>query len=273
MSSINNQSMAGTMLPGRSGMLDPRYSSQVKEQSLSFYESLEAGLTIETKEGDVVSLSSSSYAGLDAYMYDSSGVLQSSSGEVSASQNVREITLATGESFSFTVTGDLSEEELSDIEAIVLGIDQIIAEVAEGDMDDAVAKALAMGDYDTVSMYSADISYQRAYAARSEVQTQEGAVPGYFRSQAQNRHRNENAYRLFEKMAEEVEKYDAKQLEKAQKPLDKLFAHYLEKESNDSDEAAPRYREMETARNRVMEMIEEMTRDMFRDGFSDIMDT
>ena len=54
---------------------------------------------------------------------------------------------------------------------IVKGIDEIISEMAEGDMDGAIVKALSMGDYDTVSMYSADISHEKFYSVRSEVTT------------------------------------------------------------------------------------------------------
>ncbi len=90
--------------------------------------------------------------------------MQTKSGGKAVSQNQREITLTSGESFSFSVTGNLNEKELVDIENIVKGIDGIISEMARGNMNDAVKKALSMGHYDTVSMYLANISYRKSYA-------------------------------------------------------------------------------------------------------------
>lgn len=170
MSSIPNQSLMTGPPPGQDALSDAQFSSYVRKQSVSAYESLDAGLTIQTKEGDLVTLTSNTYAQVDAFMYNSKGILQTDSGTTAVTRNQREITLTSGDSFSFSVVGDLSEEELQDIEAIVKGIDEIISEMAQGDMDDAVSKALSMGGYDSVSMYSADITYQRSYAMTSQTQ-------------------------------------------------------------------------------------------------------
>ncbi len=159
MSSIQNQPMTTGMSPNYSSLSDAQVASYMRKQSVSAYESINAGLTIQTREGDVVTLSSNTYSQLDAFMYDSKGVVQTEDGIAVSSQTQREVTLTSGDSFTFSVVGDLSEEELADIEDIVKNIDAIISEMAEGDMDEAVDKALAMGTYDTVSMYSADLNY------------------------------------------------------------------------------------------------------------------
>ncbi|MCK5350629.1 MAG: hypothetical protein KAJ25_14625, partial [Desulfobacula sp.] len=128
MSTIPNLPLTAGLLPRQNTLPDARFSSYIQKQSLSAYESLDAGLTIQTKEGDLVTLTSNTYSEFDAFMYDSKGVLQTETGKAVVTQNIREITLTSGESFSFSVVGDLSEEELGDIEAIVKGIDQVIAQ-------------------------------------------------------------------------------------------------------------------------------------------------
>ena len=265
MTGISNQPVMAGAAPQQNNLSDAQFSSYVRKQSISAYESLDAGLTIQTKEGDLVTLSSNTYAALDAHMYNSKGILQTESGTAMVTQNSREITLTSGESFSFSVVGDLSEDELADIEAIVKGIDEIISEMAAGDMDDAVNKALSMGGYDTVSMYAADISYQRSYQMTSEVQAEtvkampepepvplpegensvqtepvllpEGENPiqsvnepfpenGSPHKQKNNSINNINHF--VEKMVEKLEKHEDKLIAKAQKPIDKLFRHHLE---------------------------------------------
>ncbi|MBU2431175.1 MAG: hypothetical protein KKH99_10820, partial [Proteobacteria bacterium] len=144
MNTIHSQAMTPASVR-QEALSDAQFSSYVRKQSLSVSEHMKAGLTIKTKEGDLVTLSSSSYARMDSYLYDSKGALKTETGTVAVSQNIREITLASGERFAFSVSGDLNEEELADIENIVKGIDDIISQMAEGDMEGAVADARAMG--------------------------------------------------------------------------------------------------------------------------------
>jgi len=294
MSTISNQPMMTGQAPQAKHISDAQFSSYVRKQSLSSYESLDAGLTIQTKEGDVVTLTSNSYAELDAYMYNSKGVLQTESGTAMATQNYREITLSSGESFSFSVAGDLSEEELTDIEAIVKGIDEIIAEVAEGDMDDAVEKALLMGGYDTVSMYAADISYERSYQMTSQVQAEtikqipeqepvmlpeeESSIPSikdfYPENNIPRKRQNntiKNINKFFEKMADKLEKHEDKLVDKAQKPIDKLFRHHLDdimqNKSDENIENQSIYTILDSVRDKIDKLIDQMTKEMFKDHF------
>lgn len=138
------------------------------ETAVNSYEHLDADLTIKTREGDVVTLSAGMFSQLDAYAYDSQANFAKGRDLVSSSYSEREITLSSGEQFTFSVQGELSEAELKDIEGIVAGIDGIITEMAQGDMDEAVAQALSMGTYDSISKYAADITMERAYSAYEE---------------------------------------------------------------------------------------------------------
>ena len=69
MSSIQSQFLTTGPSPQQSALSDSQFSSYVKKQSYSAYESLDAGLTIQTREGDLVTLSSNTYSKLDAFMY------------------------------------------------------------------------------------------------------------------------------------------------------------------------------------------------------------
>lgn len=287
MNTISSQSMAPASAR-QEALSDAQFSSYVRKQSLSAYESVAAGLTIKTKEGDLVTLSSSSYARMDSYMYDSKGVLKTEAGTVAVSQNIREITLTTGESFAFSVSGDLNEEELADIENIVKGIDDIISRMAKGDMEGAVADARAMGGYDSISMYSANITYEKSYAMRSEVQAQRGIssskaslpkseifpseesvispeLKPFVENYSSGKNKNNSIYNIsqfIEKMAEKFEKYDEMFFENLQKPVDKLFRHHLGRMKEDK-EATPHYNAIENAQNKISKLIDKMLGEKF----------
>lgn len=309
MSNIPSQFSPAGLSSRQSAMSDAQFSSYVQQRSISAEESLNAGLTIQTKEGDIVTLSANSYAKLDAYSYNSKGVVQTEDGRAVVKQNYREMTLASGESFSFSVIGDLSEEELEDIEAIVEDIDEIIDEMAQGDMDDAVALALGMGGYESVSAFSADISYERSYsrtvqteAARGELSgpeavaeddsdliTQSNALPQpekpikpmepfpeNTRPLRRKKLELDNVPSLMEKLAERLEEIEEDRLENAKGPVDQLFAHHMERakdDDDDDDNGGPAFNALNEARKQVERLIEQLTSDAFGRHLSDFMDS
>ncbi len=299
MSSISNQALLAGVAPRQNYLSDTQFSSYIRKQSISAYENLDAGLTIQTKEGDLVTLTSNTYAQLDAHMYDSRGVLQAESGSAMVTQNIREITLTSGERFSFSVIGDLNEVELADIEAIVKGIDKIISEMVQGDMDDAVDKALSMGGYDTVSMYAADISYEKSYQMTSQTRTQTmGSIPDpksemlpkeespaapvnrffpeNYTPGKQKESAIKNINKFIEKMTEQLAKHEEKLVDKAQKPIDKLFRHHLEDVKkdldSDRDQKFSPYNAVDKVRQQIEKFIDKISRMMFKHHFETFME-
>lgn len=280
MNSIQNQPMASGMPQPYSSLSDARVASYMRKQSVTATESLNAGLSIQTKDGDLVTLTSSSYSHLDASTYNSKGVLQTGGSSVITQVNQQEVTLASGESFTFSVVGDLSEEELADIEDIVKGIDEIIAEMAEGDMEEAVEKAMEMGSYDSISMYSADISYERTVEAMVETQTQVAAVESQEAKslpedesetvpatetipQRRGRRRGrrnsvKNIDNFVEKMTEKLDKYADKQVAKSQKALNRLFDHHLGKEKEHKGSQVSAFNAIENAQKQLNKYIDKM---------------
>ncbi|MCG8551061.1 MAG: hypothetical protein MI799_11730 [Desulfobacterales bacterium] len=224
------------------------------ELSVASYSSLDAGLTIQTREGDVVSLSTSQYSDLEAYEYSSRGVVSNENGIAAASYNVREITLTTGETFSFTVEGDLSEEELKDIESIITGVDNIIGEMMEGDLQAAVSQAMRMGHYDSISSYEADITVKSGYAmysnetsaatgalgqdlAAAYLEDSDGAVSDTDDLGAVSAAGNLEVP-LMDQLSNLLEKQQEESLARAREPLSSLFDHYIEaQKANDASDA------------------------------------
>ena len=276
MSSVSNLNSG---LPEYGGY-SARFGSQ--ENYVNSYESLDAELTIETREGDVVTLSASMFSEMEAYEYNEYGAISSGNAGMQAAYHEREISLTSGEAFSFTVEGDLSEEELQDIEAIVKGIDEIIGEMAEGDMNDAIAKAMTMGTYDSVAMYEADISVAQSYEMFSETQTasydrlgEPAELP-----EAEPEEEVVELPNFMDQVAELLEEQEAERLARAQQPLSQLFDHHLaaledmaeeDEELEAPEEMETAYATLETFANDVNQMITDMIRDLFQDTLDQIV--
>lgn len=254
-----------------------------KEQSLRTRESLDTGLVIQTKEGDKVTLTANSFKSMDAFMYDSKGIVQTDSGTMAFSQSQREITLASGQSFSFTVEGDLSEEELADIDDILKGLDGVISEMTSGDMEGAVDKAMNLGNFDTFSSFAADISYRRSYQMSSamaatatqslpaeESPTSEPAslsnpstppekeAPGVNRGQGFF-----DVDKFFDRLMKQLANHEDKQVGLAQNPIDKLFQHHLERLEEAEEDFEALSTVIEEAMDRVDSLISEMMTPLF----------
>lgn len=266
-----------------------RSAGYVKEQSYRSQESLNTGLVIQTKDGDQVTLTSNSFSEMDAYMYDSKGVVQTDSGTAAFSHNVREVTLASGQSFSFTVEGDLSEEELEDIDSIIQGLDGVISEMKDGDMSGALDKAINIGNFDTVSSYAADISYQRSYemssavsatatqfqpAAEQSSEEQPLAAPAAESSPELNPFQGKKKGlmdfdKFFKKMIKQFEAHEDKQIGLAKDPINKLFKHHLDEIGQDDDASGSIYSALETAMNDIDSLIQEKMNSLFNDQLAE----
>lgn len=238
MNSIPETSTTG-LSPDRGNLQNTQFSGNSSRQTVNAYESLDTGLTIKTREGDIVTLSSSRFAQFNSSEYNSRGEIQTDTGNALITQHTREITLTTGDQFSFSVQGDLNEQELADIEAIVKGVDGIVAEVVQGDMEEAVAQAMAMGNYSSVSMYSADISYERSYSMTEQTSSVasnplSASDPDAKISRSENSQRSNHMNGFADRMAQFLEKQEEKSLAKAQQPLISLFEQ-LQKNISDMD--------------------------------------
>mgnify|MGYP001765831212 FL=1 len=250
MNSVSQANAYG--LHNRAALSNNSSASSSSELYVNSYSSLGAGLTIQTREGDVVTLSATQDSQLEAYEYSSRGIISNKDGYAAASYNVREITLSTGETFSFTVEGDLNEEELEDIESIITGVDNIIGEMMDGDMMDAVSEAMRMGYYDSISSYEADITVTSGYAMYSQEQTATTGALGQDLAAAYLEDYDDAvtddgestlmarnlATSFMDRLSELLEKQQEESLARAREPLSSLFDHYLEtQKANEASEA------------------------------------
>ena len=144
--------------------------SMMQKRMLSKSENVSTDLTIKTSEGDIVKISTNSFYDFKSLLYDKKGQVYSDAGTITNKISYREMTLNSGESFTFSVSGNLNAAELKDIEKIVRQIDNIIHDMKKGDMGNAIKKALKMDGYDTISGFSADLSVKQSYSMISQIQ-------------------------------------------------------------------------------------------------------
>lgn len=277
MSNITSYLPTADQSTRHNSLSDSRSAGYLKEQSLKTHESLDTGVVIETKEGDKVTLTSSSFNDMEAYLYDSKGMVQSAEGMAFFAEHQREITLKSGQAFSFSVEGDLSEEELEDIEEILKGLDEVIEEMAEGDMEEALEKALEIGNHDTISSYAADIRYERsvevqttvaatAYGnlpaggdpAAEEIQANKPLPPEESKPPEQLEKPQIGFDPFLQKMRKLVDHLENRQLDLIKRPVEKLFAHHLEKIEKEDDESKPIQGPFKVDREEIHSIFEEM---------------
>lgn len=235
MSNIPHNQFSPAQFPNKQLPAEYQSAAYAKELSFNSKQSSNTDLVIETKEGDTVTLSANSFSEMSAYMYSSKGYAQTEEGTAKFSMNQRQITLSSGRSFSFSVQGDLSEDELEDIEEIVKGLDGVMSEMRDGDMAGAMEKAVTIGSYDSISAYSADLTFERSYevtaavaASAQHIAPQEGQPGKPEKPGLQEGRTRIDFESFFDKLIEQLEKQEEKLLKLVQSPLNKLFEHHLE---------------------------------------------
>lgn len=273
MSNIPSQFSPAGFSSRQNALPDAQFSNYMQQRAVSAREQLNAGLTIQTREGDLVTLNASSYNQFDAYSYDRQGVVKTQDGQAMVQQSYREITLASGEAFSFSVSGHLNEEELEDIESIVQDIDQIIEEMTQGDMDDAVAIALEMGGYDEVSSFSADIAYERSYSAAVQTEAVRGGLEQPESLEMPENIDDPQTGGLMDKIAQRLGEMDEKPLDQIRNPIDNLFDHHMNRMDREDDTGGLMYNALNEARKQMEELIDQLLDDAFERHFSDMLDS
>lgn len=248
MNNINSQFPLTGYSRANSSPTDYRSAAYIKEQSLFAQEQLNTDLVIETKEGDKVTISSDSFAQMDSYTYNAQAMIQTPDGSAAYSESYQELTLMSGYNFSFSVEGDISDDELADINNMLKGMDEIISYMKAGDMDQAFNSALNLGDFDTFSGYSVDISYEQTYAMSSSeaaavtegttttpVENSESSPAKKGNHAAPHNGNAPGNDLLFERILQQMEKFDQKIAKAAQEPLNKLLSHHLEQLEGNED--------------------------------------
>lgn len=254
----------------QSSPYDFRSAGYVQEQSLKSRESLDTDLVIHTKDGDKISISSDSFSQLDAQTYNSQGVVQTQSGTAAFSHNYREISLASGKSFSYSVEGSLDENELKDLDAMLKGLDGIVSDVKGGDMQGALDGALGLGTFDTFSAYKVDISYEQYYEMSSSMasmvtesqQVGSGQVSDNLVESGKEPQKQGvpfNPDKFFEKLLKQFENHEEKFLAAAKDPVHKLFQHHMGELKDDVAPPENLLAMLQSASDRLESFLEKFT--------------
>jgi len=245
MSSISNYGLSSGGVQSR-GTLGEFGSLSEKREALQASENKSLELSLTTNEGDTVTLSAGSFMEFASLSYDKSGRISNGSQSASASLSSREMTLASGSQFTFSVKGSLSDQEMDDIESIVKTLDEVINKMSTGSMDDAVSKALEMQEgYESISGFEADLSYSSAYRFEQEMAKQEY----YSASDSENQGDStvlgtglaqeetlpdvpiDSSRRIMDMMLKELEKLKEENQvipQKAAEPVDQLLTHHMD---------------------------------------------
>ena len=115
-----------------------------------------ADITVVTAEGDRVTLSSNSQLSTDYITYD--GLVRGYGGTTRLQWEG--LSLSSVSEFSISVEGDLSAEELKDLQKALITIEKIARDFLAGDMDHAMATALKPENWGSLSSLEATLSFE-----------------------------------------------------------------------------------------------------------------
>lgn len=118
--------------------------------------SREARIELTTAEGDVVTIAA-------RQEYASSGSAERWATSLQRGFNFTTTQLS-AESFTLAVVGDLNEEELADIAALMEDLSAIAHQFYKGNTDQAMKKAMEIGDMGSVSQLSASFSSRQNWS-------------------------------------------------------------------------------------------------------------
>lgn len=203
-------------------------AEQSKTASLSLSQSTD--LTIETDEGDVVTLSMDRW--LDAGYASSSSLTYGSDGSFSMSKQ-EQFDLSAGKEFTVEVEGDLNKEEIKDIRKAVRAIRKIMKAFLSGDMDKMTKRAGRLENLDTISGIDAEFSYERqvSVASSSSVKVEieqpvyKAAPPEHVETQSPIDRLTQRVDEITDEMAERVKNSGARR-RPLMRAIKDLFAAY-----------------------------------------------
>ena len=241
--------------------LEDKELQTMQQTALSVRERQDMDLEIVTSEGDVVTLSSEKQSNMDYMSYDQKGASKGKSVEM----HNKALSIEVSSGFSISVKGDLNEDELKEIQMLIKEVDSVMSSMVSGEMDDAVAKAMKIGGFDTISTFEAELSIQKStmfqqrsaskmenYASRDSIMDSTTDKPKQLLGA------DASLKSLLDTMMERIE--EAKlEAEKLMNPLmdsiDQLFKHYIADFSDDEDVANEKIVSLETMQQGILERV------------------
>ena len=124
----------------------------------SMVESRSGEISLETMEGDRVTLSFSSRMEATYQVYNARGSL-----EGGAQASLETFTLKSGSEMTIAIEGELSDAEKADIEMVMSVVEEMAEEFFEGDVDSALAELLKMGGAKTLAGLQVSLESSRGF--------------------------------------------------------------------------------------------------------------
>lgn len=127
-------------------------------------------ISLVTTDGDKVTISAKSALQAGFVGYDYRGQLHGN--EVSL--RGRALQVSAENAFALSIEGDLSEEELADINKLVAKIEKLGADFFSQPLETSLSQTLELGDVDSIASFAANLRYEQqlsvAHVAREEVE-------------------------------------------------------------------------------------------------------
>jgi len=200
------------------------YGSQIT--SLSSYQQKSTDITIMTAEGDRVTLSADSQ--LQASYLTYSGLARG--GGAMAQLQGKSYSIQVNRELSITIEGNLSEEELQDIQKAIKTIDKIMHEALSGNTDHALAMTHDVSSMESISSFSASLEIENtvSFEQRTIVETQtSGPEPTNEIESGRESLSHDRFSRVTDKMMEAL-KHQGFRNRKLIRPLNKYFSKLFE---------------------------------------------
>lgn len=231
------------------------YGSQIA--NLSSYQQKNADITIMTAEGDRVTLSTDSKRQASYLTY--SGLARG--GGAMAQLQGKSFSMEVNRELSITIEGNLSEEELQDIQKSLKTIDRIMHKALSGNTDHALAMTHDVSSMESISSFSASIKIENtvSFEQHNIVETQTPIPKPKNEIESGRDYLSHDRFsRVTDKMMEAL-KHHGFMNRKLIRPLNKYFSKIFEGIS-EKQEGSEKSGKMEMAHRIRSEMLERLER-------------
>jgi hypothetical protein len=134
---------------------------------ISVSNQIKAEITITTKDGDTVTLNTSTLFEAGFTAYNQSGEINNSPYNVSAAG----ASFNYSSDFSLSVDGQLDKEELRDIAKAIRQVNKIMRRLLSGDMEHALKRASKLHKLDTISGIEALLEFDKTVSVAQQAST------------------------------------------------------------------------------------------------------
>ena len=165
--------IATSLLPdsGRAHGVEPRHSTSASRLSQVQAEThTSTDFAFVTAEGDKVTLSTDSLAQAVYTSYDAHGRLRGQRLDVHAET----LQLTSAQNSALTVEGDLSQEELEDIQQVLDTIGELAGDLFAGELDKPLSEAFDLDEFDALSSVDATLEYSQSVTVSQLTQARVG---------------------------------------------------------------------------------------------------